>query len=1838
MITWWNKYIGLPYLEKGRDTAGVDCWGLARLVYAEEFGITLPCLSEQYKSGSREGIAELIALEKEGWEITEAPRSGDVVLFVIHGFPSHLGLVTLPGFFLHVLQNKTVVVERLESPLWKSRLRGVYRYRGTGSTLTVAACPHPLHARRIDTQIAFGKSIGELVCLVSRDYGVPTRLAEDGVVIVDGELIPRACWAEFTPRPGARVEYRAVAKGSGGTRVISMFATMVIAWYAAPFLVGGLGGTAFTMAGSWTGATTAAFMGINMAGSLLLNAIFPVRKPDNLAAASPKTSYMLQGGANQKNPYAAIPVVLGRYRFTPPLGAETYSEMSGTDSYLRILIVWGYGPLLVSDLRIGETALAKFADVESETLNGWDDTDEDQTRFHRLYSADVTQLYVSVKLNYDDGWLERTLDDAVDQIKVCLNFPMGLFKQTLEGIHAGEIGSTSVSVSIQIQQVGVSSWDEVAQVIYSQFLNLQPAYYNIDNDAELEPVYCWYRVSLDKHNQIIIRQGAYTANAAADPSGPLLTRLRNDNHGVNATFEHIPELGEEEEDLWKICVLGGSIHQTIDSRGANNLGSVTGCALSFSGLRAFIADGTITRSQVETVNLTRSTQQAFSHVVSFHVPYGQYKVRVKRTDNTPDDFTYPSGNKGKRSQDCYLLTITGYSNQRPVNPPKPLAMTALKIKATNQINGSVDGVSGTVQSICLDYTGKTIATATRNNNTVSAQANGHGLVVGDKINIAGMADPTFDGNFTVASVDTNTFTYQKNGTNAQSSGGRLWVKRVTRNCASIFRHVLQHPGNARRLADGKIDIAALENWHIYCKSNGFNFNTVLTAQKSLEEVLRDIAAAGRASPQWIDGKRSVVIDRPRAQYAQFFTPHNSWGFEATRALPNLPHAFRVSFNNEDKGYQPDERRVFNDGYSDSTATLYEALELPGVTKSDTVFKHARFHLAQLKLRPETYTLNADIENLVCNRGDLVRVAHDVPMWGLATGRIKERVNDTTLELSESMPMAAGTSYALRIRLADGSSVTRTVSPKSVDGDYTSIALTTTISSTQGAAGNLFMFGEIGREAVDLIVQAIEPSNNLSARLSLVDYSPDVYSSDEEEIPSFDSQITLPPILLRATISAKPTIVAIVSDERVMTRIAPGRYRYAMRVSFTNPRTLPGRVNRVEGQIDFAEDNTTDFQTIAFAPIGGSVLFQDVQEGSQYRLRLRYVDEEGRSGPWTQIQTHTVVGKLNPPAPVTGLVLTEEGDKIRIEWDANEEVDVENYEVRKNNSNWGAADSSRVFYGNSTHCLFSPPQMSSVRSFTFYVKARDGAGLFSQLSVNSTFSYSQVPPSVLTATFNNISSVSATVTLDWDDVTTPFGLRDYQISDSVHTYYYNASQATLPANWVGERVFTAKTRDRLGNLSSGKSLTVTISPPGTVPTPALEVTGAVSGKCTVMLDWEAAARGTLAIAGYEVRSSNSGWGTPGYKYQGATSSCSLNNVSTSATTNWYLKAFDTHGNYSTAAQVVAHDSVRPGNVGAVTMTRSGANLTIRASGYTKPADFSHFEFRIVKSTALYNSDPWDQADPYTTNSVSDTTTVSLTQFPTPRYSATGIHYRVACRMMDRSGNYSQVSAISGDVMAFNLVGAKMNQTINFGTAPRVAVGTTGTVTATGGSSRNPVTFSSITPSVCTVSGSIVTGVAAGTCTIVANQAGNDNYNAAPQATQNIIVDPIFSEIYIEIVSLQGGGNTIKLAELGFFDSDVRVNGDFYDSGSIHLTTLTDGNYSTVWTHTVQYFGYFVSFIMASPMTLEHIKLLKLKMQASQYTDCTPVVFNVMVDNPSWLLVKSIANINWSGNETKVFDLS
>ena len=1447
MNYWWNEYVGIPYKAQGRDRDGVDCWGLVRLVYADQFQTELPTLVENYASDNQPSISALVHQTRaDCWEPVTTPMAGDVVLFKMLGQLSHVGIAAAPGTFLHAREGYAATIERLDSGAWKNRFEGFYRLQSIPklNQISLAAVSHPLRSGRVDGMVPANMSLAEIADFVKVGSGIVGPLNYDAILTIDGEVIPQELWAVTKPPHGARVEYRAVPRGSFGRAllmIVVIVAAVIVAPYLAPLLP-----TALGAAGSLAAATGI----LTFAGSMLVNAIFPVRLPQN-NQNDPGTAdrqNLLQGGVNSANQYGSIPIVLGKFRFTPPVGAINYVESNATTSYLKMLLVWGYGPLQVSDIRVGENKIDSYEEVEYQTIEGASLT-EDKQKFNSLYGQDVDQIpvnqvlqapqrYVSAASRTSNvitvttttaheyavgmivrlfgnnattlaegvllaitssttftvssvgtngsiaasrvtggAWIERVVDEEVDRITATIHFPEGLRRIKMKGDNAGDVAAIGFTGFVQVRQLNsttlapITDWGDIDKVVAQKTFSLPTAFYNTDTDAEIESVYQWHRVTLDSYNNLIVRAGAYTAAPTAEPSGLLLQRLQNETKGLNTTFTRLPDIPAGEIELYRIGIFGNAVYQTIDVRTG-----ITGCAITNTARQFTVASGVVSRAQTETISIGLSGQpyfkrkDAFTINVTFQVPLGKYEVRARRQNGNIDEES-----DFKNYYSSYLVSITGYSNRRPVTPPKPLAMTALRVKATDQINGNIEGISGTVISVCPDWDNAT---------------------------------------------DT-------------------WITRPTRNPASLLRYVLQHPANAQAVADSGIDLATLATWHEYCSANSFMFDAIVAEQRSILDVLRDVAAAGRASPTLRDGKWTVTIDQPRTVVAQYFTPHNSWGFESTRMLPKTPHALRVSFNNSEAGFEPDEMIVYNDGYTSANATAFEALVLPGVTTKNQIYKHARFHLAQIKLRPETYVLSADIEHLICTRGDLVRVTHDVPMWGLGTGRIKSLTSGTVLELSESVPMVANTQYTIRIRLADGSSVTRTVASKTTDGEYTSITLTASVTTTQAADGNLYMFGSLSAESVELVVLAIEPAENLTARLTLTDYSPAIYSSDSEPIPAFNSKITLAPKLLQNIITASPTISNIVSDESVMVRLSPGQYGYNIKISFTNPSTLPQTVSIVEGQIDFAEDTSLDWQRAVRVPSSNSaIMFSDVQEGDQYRMRLRYITEDGRTGPWVYTSNHTVVGKTNPPGAVTGTTAALVGQSVLLDWDDNPEVDVVAYEVRTTDSGWG--DSTRLFRGDVSAFNVTPAAAGTAR--TWYVKAIDAAGLYSETATAVSFTV-QVPPNPasITETFADTSLTNATITLDWPDVSPQAGLSNYIVSYDSVVKTIKASTITLPADWLGNRTYTIKTVDLLGNQSTGVTKTIA----KLAPNPVTNLRAQVIDN-NVLLYWDFPAKTTLPI--------------------------------------------------------------------------------------------------------------------------------------------------------------------------------------------------------------------------------------------------------------------------------------------------------------------------------------------------------------------------------------------------------
>ena len=122
------KYLGAPYLHKGRTIAGLDCYGLIIKVY-EDLGIRLYDIDEDYTPDwSWSGRNYFIENYHKEWDKIELPEQFDVVLFCMHdnGIADHGGVMLNSDEFIHTCKAGTVVTKISQL---RGKIEGYYRYK-----------------------------------------------------------------------------------------------------------------------------------------------------------------------------------------------------------------------------------------------------------------------------------------------------------------------------------------------------------------------------------------------------------------------------------------------------------------------------------------------------------------------------------------------------------------------------------------------------------------------------------------------------------------------------------------------------------------------------------------------------------------------------------------------------------------------------------------------------------------------------------------------------------------------------------------------------------------------------------------------------------------------------------------------------------------------------------------------------------------------------------------------------------------------------------------------------------------------------------------------------------------------------------------------------------------------------------------------------------------------------------------------------------------------------------------------------------------------------------------------------------------------------------------------------------------------------------------------------------------------------------------------------------------------------------------------------------------------------------------------------------------------------
>ena len=203
-----------------------------------------------------------------------------------------------------------------------------------------------------------------------------------------------------------------------------------------------------------------------------------------------------------------------------------------------------------------------------------------------------------------------------------------------------------------------------------------------------------------------------------------------------------------------------------------------------------------------------------------------------------------------------------------------------------------------------------------------------------------------------------------------------------------------------------------------------------------------------------------------------------------------------------------------------------------------------------------------------------------------------------------------------------------------------------------------------------------------------------------------------------------------------------------------------------------------------------------------------------------------------------------------------------------------------------------------------------------------------------------------------------------------------------------------------------------------------------------------------------------------------------------------------------------------------------DVEMRVRSFHFDAGFDNFKIEVIKAdtaTAVVSSqNPSIYDQPVTfTATVSADLSATGTPTGTVQFKIDGVDFGSPVPLSDGSatseaisslpaGDYIVTAVYSGDAY-FNSSGSsplvqtvnKADQTITFETLSDKTYGDPAFTVSATSSSGLPVTFTASGP--CYISGDTVYITGVGTCTITAHQAGDDNYNAAPDVSQTFTVN-------------------------------------------------------------------------------------------------------------------------------------
>lgn len=239
----------------------------------------------------------------------------------------------------------------------------------------------------------------------------------------------------------------------------------------------------------------------------------------------------------------------------------------------------------------------------------------------------------------------------------------------------------------------------------------------------------------------------------------------------------------------------------------------------------------------------------------------------------------------------------------------------------------------------------------------------------------------------------------------------------TRSIAWALADILKANYGAK-LADSRIDLAALFALDAIWTARGDTFNGVFDRKLTVWDALTQVARCGRALPFLQGGLVRFARDEPRAMPVAMFSPRNivKGSFKIDFVMPgeDTADSVKVEFFNQRTWKQDEITASLPDSAAEQPATV----SLFGCTDKDQAIREGMYMAAANRYRRRIISFRTELEGMIPTYSDLIAISHDMPRWGIAGDVIE--FAEPVLTLSEPVSFEdAGTHYVV-LRRKDGS--------------------------------------------------------------------------------------------------------------------------------------------------------------------------------------------------------------------------------------------------------------------------------------------------------------------------------------------------------------------------------------------------------------------------------------------------------------------------------------------------------------------------------------------------------------------------------------------------------------------------------------------------------------------------------------------------------------------------------------------------------------------------------------------------------------------------------------------------